>query len=191
MEIPNRCKSIYSGSDTRTPFLALFHSLSIQLKSFNALCQQAPSPVEKPSQCPGRILPDPFGKGLALIHSEGIGRKVNYGCEEEIEEMLPIKVYAQREEMRRRYLNLKLGCERLVLDDYLGKKVIKFRLGRGHLMIMVEFAPVLGLYSQEEIDDEAFVICFRSKVRNDSGFRDEAYWLRISTEESLRLSRSK
>nr|GEW34044.1 hypothetical protein [Tanacetum cinerariifolium] len=76
-------------------------------------------------------------------------------------------------------------------DELQTKKIIKFRLGgRAHSLTLFEFAQRLGLYHDEELDDEGFDVYFQGGLRNDEHFNAQEYWLSISREENLSLSRS-
>ncbi|GKF73557.1 hypothetical protein Tco_0219889 [Tanacetum coccineum] len=95
----------------------------------------------------------------------------NMGCAEEIKDMLEIKVCAD--------------------DELRTKKVIKFRLcGSGHTLTLLEFARRLGLYHADEVNDEGFEVYFQGGLRSDENFNARDYWLSISSEEELHLSRS-
>ncbi|GJS92045.1 hypothetical protein Tco_0774681, partial [Tanacetum coccineum] len=48
----------------------------------------------------------------------------------------------------------------------------------------------LGLYHAEELDDEGFDVYFQGDLRSDEHFNTQEYWLSISREENLSLSRS-
>ncbi|GJU72611.1 hypothetical protein Tco_1264016 [Tanacetum coccineum] len=81
--------------------------------------------------------------------------------------------------------------DEVVPDDVLmTKKVIKFRLGgRAHSLTVLKFARHLGLYNHEEILDDGFETYFLGGLRNDNHFNANQYWLSISSEEELLLSR--
>nr|GEZ98404.1 hypothetical protein [Tanacetum cinerariifolium] len=71
------------------------------------------------------------------------------------------------------------------------KKIIKFRLGgRAHSLTLLEFAHRLGLFQATELDEEGFNIYFEGGLRSDEHFNARDYWLSISREENLSLSRS-
>ncbi|GJW29975.1 reverse transcriptase domain-containing protein [Tanacetum coccineum] len=71
------------------------------------------------------------------------------------------------------------------------KKIIRFRLEvRAHFMSLLEFACLLGLYKRDEILEEGFEVYFQGGLCNDDYFDANEYWIRISTEDQLRLSRS-
>ncbi|GKB12947.1 hypothetical protein Tco_0846870 [Tanacetum coccineum] len=53
-----------------------------------------------------------------------------------------------------------------------------------------EFARRLGLYHAAELDEEGFDVNFQGGLRSDEHFSAQEYWLTISTEENLNLSRS-
>nr|GEV10181.1 hypothetical protein [Tanacetum cinerariifolium] len=48
----------------------------------------------------------------------------------------------------------------------------------------------LGLYHAEELDEEGFDVYFQGVLRSDEHFNAQEYWLSISREENLSLSRS-
>ncbi|GJX46216.1 hypothetical protein Tco_0271406 [Tanacetum coccineum] len=76
-------------------------------------------------------------------------------------------------------------------DELMTKKVIKFRLcGRAHPLSVLDFARRLGLYTSAEIQDDGFDTSFLGGLRNDNHFNANQYWLSISSEEELLLSRS-
>ncbi|GKA19334.1 hypothetical protein Tco_0699249 [Tanacetum coccineum] len=76
-------------------------------------------------------------------------------------------------------------------DELKTKKIIKFRLGGcAHSLTLLEFAQRLGLYHSEELDEEGFDIYFQGDLRSDEHFNAQEYWLSISREENLSLSRS-
>ncbi|GJS45689.1 hypothetical protein Tco_0595810 [Tanacetum coccineum] len=76
-------------------------------------------------------------------------------------------------------------------DELMTKKVIKFRLcGRAHSLSVLDFAKCLGLYSNVEIQDDGFETYFLGGLKNDDHFNANQYWLSISSDEDLTLSRS-
>ncbi|GJZ70918.1 hypothetical protein Tco_0634769 [Tanacetum coccineum] len=76
-------------------------------------------------------------------------------------------------------------------DDELKTMIIKFRLGgRAHSLTLLEFACRLGLYHAKELDEEGFDVYFQGGLRSDDHFNALEYWLSISREENLSLSRS-
>ncbi|GJW30578.1 hypothetical protein Tco_0047453 [Tanacetum coccineum] len=78
-----------------------------------------------------------------------------------------------------------------VVDKLRTKKIIKFRLcGRAFSWTLLEFAKRLGLYNSEEIEEEGFDVYFQGGLRSDEHFNAQEYWLSISREENLSLSRS-
>ncbi|GKB72707.1 hypothetical protein Tco_0934119 [Tanacetum coccineum] len=106
----------------------------------------------------------------------------NLGCAKEIKKILEIKVY-------------EMGGEEEIFnvtnDELMTKKLIKFRLGhRGHTLTLLEFAHRLGLYHSAEISEEGFEVYFQGGLRNDENFNARDYWLSISSEEELHLSKS-
>nr|GEY50626.1 hypothetical protein [Tanacetum cinerariifolium] len=76
-------------------------------------------------------------------------------------------------------------------DELQTKKIIKFRLGgHAHSLTLLEFARRLGLYQAAELDEEGFNVYFEGGLHNDEHFNAQEYWLSISREENLNLSRS-
>ncbi|GJR35500.1 hypothetical protein Tco_1211184 [Tanacetum coccineum] len=70
------------------------------------------------------------------------------------------------------------------------KKAIKFRLcGKAHSLSILDFAKCLGLYNNAEVQEYRFKTCFIGGLRNDDDFSADQYWLNISSEEALTLSR--
>ncbi|GJT64703.1 hypothetical protein Tco_1016183 [Tanacetum coccineum] len=76
-------------------------------------------------------------------------------------------------------------------DELQTKKIIKFRLGgRAHSLTLLEFARRLGLYHADELNEEGFDVYFQEGMRSKEHFNAQEYWLSISREDNLRLSRS-
>ncbi|GKD19780.1 hypothetical protein Tco_1208938 [Tanacetum coccineum] len=76
-------------------------------------------------------------------------------------------------------------------DELQTKKIIKFRLGgRAHSLTLLEFARRLGLYQAVKLEEEGFNVYFEGGLRSDEHFNAQDYWLSISQEENLSLSRS-
>ncbi|GJR32029.1 hypothetical protein Tco_1108261 [Tanacetum coccineum] len=76
-------------------------------------------------------------------------------------------------------------------DELQTKKIIKFRLGgRTHSLTLFEFTRRLGLYQAVELEEDGFNVYFEGGLRNDENFNAQYYWLSISREENLSLSRS-
>ncbi|GJS06103.1 hypothetical protein Tco_0362899, partial [Tanacetum coccineum] len=76
-------------------------------------------------------------------------------------------------------------------DELQTKKIIKFRLGeRAHSLTLLEFACRLGLYQAVELEEDGFNVYFEGGLRNDENFNAQDYWLSISRESNLSLSRS-
>ncbi|PWA91390.1 retrotransposon Orf1 [Artemisia annua] len=126
------------------------------------------------------------------------------GCAEEIEEMITIKlawrnVFDIRENV---YKELCLefystfGFDETLGDDkVMTEKSVYFRLGgKKHSLKLLEFGVALGLYTQEAVEDEYFEEYFIGGVRNEVRITNEAlneFWAKVSTEESLILSKRK
>ncbi|GKA28105.1 hypothetical protein Tco_0714273 [Tanacetum coccineum] len=76
-------------------------------------------------------------------------------------------------------------------DELQTKKIIKFRLGgRAHSLTLLEFARRLGLYHADELEEDGFNVYFEGGLRSDEHFNAQYYWLSISREDNLGLSRS-
>ncbi|GJU48096.1 hypothetical protein Tco_1217651 [Tanacetum coccineum] len=76
-------------------------------------------------------------------------------------------------------------------DELKNKKIINFRLcGRAFSWTLLEFEKRLGLYNSEEIEEEGFDVYFQGGLCIDEHFNAQEYWLSISREENLSLSRS-
>nr|GEZ18556.1 hypothetical protein [Tanacetum cinerariifolium] len=76
-------------------------------------------------------------------------------------------------------------------DELKAKKIIKFRLcGRAFSWSLLEFARRLELYHSEEIKEEGCDVYLQGGLRIDEHFNAREYWLSISREENLNLSRS-
>ncbi|GKC88145.1 hypothetical protein Tco_1148794 [Tanacetum coccineum] len=76
-------------------------------------------------------------------------------------------------------------------DELQSKKIIRFRLGgRAHSLTFLEFARRLGLYQAVELEEDGFNAYFEGGLRIDDNFNATDYWLSISREENLGLSRS-
>ncbi|GJV31342.1 hypothetical protein Tco_1391742 [Tanacetum coccineum] len=76
-------------------------------------------------------------------------------------------------------------------DELKTKKIIKFRLG-GHAysLTLLEFAQRLGLYQAVELEEEGFNVYFEGGLHSNEHFNAQDYWLSISREDNLSLSRS-
>nr|GEY10366.1 hypothetical protein [Tanacetum cinerariifolium] len=75
--------------------------------------------------------------------------------------------------------------------DMQSKKIIKFRLGRhAHSLTLLEFARRLGLYQAVELEEDGFNVYFEGGLHNYDNFNAQDYWLSISREDNLGLSRS-
>ncbi|GKC54726.1 hypothetical protein Tco_1077471 [Tanacetum coccineum] len=76
-------------------------------------------------------------------------------------------------------------------DELQSKKIIKFRLGgSAHNLTLLEFGRRLGLYHADELEDDGFDVYFQGGLLSDDQFNVQDYWLSISIEENLGLSRS-
>ncbi|GJS10376.1 hypothetical protein Tco_0367172 [Tanacetum coccineum] len=75
-------------------------------------------------------------------------------------------------------------------DELQSKKIIKFRLGgHAHSLTLLEFARRLGLYQAVELEEDGFNVYFEGGLCNDDNFNAQDYWLSISQEDNLGLSR--
>ncbi|GKA24076.1 hypothetical protein Tco_0710109 [Tanacetum coccineum] len=75
-------------------------------------------------------------------------------------------------------------------DELQSKKIIKFRLGgRAHNLTLLEFAHRLRLYHADELEEDGFDVYFQGGLHSDDNFNAHDYWLSISREENLGLSR--
>ncbi|GJT23542.1 hypothetical protein Tco_0893479, partial [Tanacetum coccineum] len=108
------------------------------------------------------------------------------GCDEEINDMLRIKLQLCHE-----FYSTYEFDEVCIDDELQTKKIIKFRLGgRAHNLTLLEFARRLGLYHVDELEEDGFDVYFQRGLRSDEHFNAQEYWLSISREENLGLSRS-
>ncbi|GJV86224.1 hypothetical protein Tco_1530162 [Tanacetum coccineum] len=57
-------------------------------------------------------------------------------------------------------------------------------------LTLLEFARRLGLYHADELEEDSFNVYFEGGLRSDKHFNAQDYWLSISQEENLGLSRS-
>ncbi|GKE05711.1 hypothetical protein Tco_1397729, partial [Tanacetum coccineum] len=133
------------------------------------------------------LLPQVHHEFLLL---EGCNRdaKSRMDCDGEIDDMLKIRVReAESEE------EIFTSFDEVCADDELkSKKIIKFRLGgRAHSLTLLEFARRLGLYQAVELEEDGFNVYFEGGLRSDNNFNATDYWLSISREENLSLSRSR
>ncbi|GJU36080.1 hypothetical protein Tco_1184434 [Tanacetum coccineum] len=80
----------------------------------------------------------------------------------------------------------RMGC-----DGEIDDKSFKFRLGgRGYSLTLLEFAQSLGLYQAVKLEEEGFNVYFEGGLCSNEHFNAQDYWLSISREENLGLSRS-
>ncbi|GJY92934.1 hypothetical protein Tco_0508716 [Tanacetum coccineum] len=76
-------------------------------------------------------------------------------------------------------------------DELQTKKIIKFGLGgRAHNLTLLEFVHRLGFYHADELEEDGFNVYFEGGLRSDEHFNAQEYWLSISREDNLGLSRS-
>ncbi|GKA26574.1 hypothetical protein Tco_0712683 [Tanacetum coccineum] len=116
------------------------------------------------------------------------------GCDGEIDDMLRIRLHEAES-------NEKILChefystyefDEVCADDELQtKKIIKFGLGgRAHNLTLLEFVHRLGFYHADELEEDGFNVYFEGGLRSDEHFNAQEYWLSISREDNLGLSRS-
>ncbi|GJS03700.1 hypothetical protein Tco_0320208 [Tanacetum coccineum] len=78
-----------------------------------------------------------------------------------------------------------------MLQSIFPTKIIKFKLGgRAHSLPLLEFARRLGLYQAVELEEDGFIVYYEGGLRSNDNFNATNYWLSISREENLSLSRS-
>ncbi|GJY96207.1 hypothetical protein Tco_0512568 [Tanacetum coccineum] len=69
-------------------------------------------------------------------------------------------------------------------EEFMDKKCIWFRLcGREHNYTLMEFAKVLGLYTEEELEDPLFARYFKSLDIDEDSFNHMRYWMFIGKEK--------
>ncbi|GJT12766.1 hypothetical protein Tco_0859808 [Tanacetum coccineum] len=108
-------------------------------------------------------------------------------CDGEIDDMLRIKV-RKAESDEEIFTSFNEVCADYELQT---KKIIKFRLGgRAHILTLLEFTQRLGLHQAVELEEDGFNVYFEGGLRNDDNFNAQDYWLSISREDNLGLSRS-
>ncbi|GKA13063.1 hypothetical protein Tco_0692609 [Tanacetum coccineum] len=147
----------------------------------------------------------------------GIPRLVNwnvfeeYGCEDALMDMMKIEymnedgylfldrswenVFSNGEKFYREwflkfyskmYFNRKVNRNKIMTE-----KCIWFRLcGKEHVYTLIEFAVLLGLYCQSEVQHSLFETHFVRLMTNDKGFNYDAYWNRTGqpTTEKKKLA---
>ncbi|GKA57007.1 hypothetical protein Tco_0756079 [Tanacetum coccineum] len=116
-----------------------------------------------------------------------MGRDVAEKLSVEIDDMLRIRLREAGSDEE-----IYTSFDEVCADDELqSKKNIKFRLGgRAHNLTLLEFARRLGLNQTVELEEEGFNVYFEGGLRNDDNFNAQDYWLSISREDNLGLSRS-
>ncbi|GKD49376.1 hypothetical protein Tco_1278352, partial [Tanacetum coccineum] len=114
---------------------------------------------------------------------EGFNRdaKSRMGCNGEIDDILKIKVH-------------KAGSNEEIFTSMTWIRAFNINepiyAELCHDLTLLEFARRLGLYQAVELDEESFTVYFEGGLRSDGHFNAQEYWLRISQEENLGLSRS-
>ncbi|GJW52030.1 hypothetical protein Tco_0093381 [Tanacetum coccineum] len=149
----------------------------------------------------------------SFYYRKDVPEMLSLGCDGEIDDMLRIRVQeAELEEeiftsvawIRAFNINEPIYAElchefystyefdEVCADDELqSKNIIKFRLGgRAHSLTLLEFARRLGLYQVVELEEDGFNVYFEGGLCRDDNFNAMNYWLSISREENLSLSRS-
>ncbi|GJV87439.1 hypothetical protein Tco_1531377 [Tanacetum coccineum] len=148
-----------------------------------------------------------------LAFEEGYWNVLNHmGCGEVIDEMLTIKLCVAgtdeetfTSEAWTKDFNIEESIyselcyefystyefDEVCVDDELRtKKIIKFRLcRRAFSWTLLEFSKRLELYHSKEIKEEGFDVYFQGGMRSDEHFNAREYWLSISRENNLILSR--
>ncbi|GJX15135.1 ribonuclease H-like domain-containing protein [Tanacetum coccineum] len=119
--------------------------------------------------------------------------KSRMDCDGEIDDMLRIRLReaGSDEELCHEFYS-SYEFDKVFADGELKtKKIIKFRLGgHAHSVTLLEFARRLGLYQAVKLEEEGFNVYFEGGLRSDEHFNAQDYWLSISREENLSLSRS-
>nr|GFA99150.1 hypothetical protein [Tanacetum cinerariifolium] len=103
-----------------------------------------------------------------IINWDVLNRK---GCDGEINDMLRIRLH-------------KAGS-----DEEIFTSIAWIRAFNINDPIYAELYHALGLYQPVELDEECFNVYFKGGLRNDVHFNAQDYWLSISREENLGLSR--
>nr|GEW67808.1 hypothetical protein [Tanacetum cinerariifolium] len=62
--------------------------------------------------------------------------------------------------------------------------------GKQEIFTSKAYRRLLGLYQADEVNDEGFEVYFQGGLRSNENFNARDYWLSISSEEELHLSRS-
>ncbi|GJV93996.1 hypothetical protein Tco_1541809 [Tanacetum coccineum] len=119
--------------------------------------------------------------------------KSRMGYDGEIDDMLRLRLHKAKsdEEIFTSFYSTYEFDEVCVDDELQTKEIIKFRLGgRAHSLTLLEFAHRLGLYHADELKEDSFNVYFEGGLHSDEHFNTQDYWLSISREENLGLSRS-
>ncbi|GJS74191.1 reverse transcriptase domain-containing protein [Tanacetum coccineum] len=73
-----------------------------------------------------------------------------------------------------------MSCFEVYRNEIMREKCIWFRLyGKEHVFTLLEFAVLIGLYSESDVQHRLFKTHFLRLTTNDEGFNHEAYWSRI------------
>ncbi|GJW43019.1 hypothetical protein Tco_0071818, partial [Tanacetum coccineum] len=109
------------------------------------------------------------------------------GCDGEIDDRIRIRAREAKSNEE-----IFTSFDEVCADDELQtKKIIKFRLGRrAHSLTLLEFARGLGLYQAVELEEDGFNVYIEGGLHNDDNFNAQDFWLSISREDNLGLSRS-
>ncbi|GJX13534.1 retrotransposon ORF1 [Tanacetum coccineum] len=107
---------------------------------------------------------------------------------ETVEELLLPQVYHEflLWEGCNRDAKSRMGCDGEI-DDMLRFRV---REAESDKEIFTSFAQRLGLYQAVELEEDGFNVYFEGGLRNNDNFNAQDYWLSISQEDNLGLSRS-
>ncbi|GKD26179.1 hypothetical protein Tco_1232393 [Tanacetum coccineum] len=94
------------------------------------------------------------------------------GCDEEIDDMLRIRVHKAESDEEIFNSGAWIRFDEVCADDELQtKKIIKFRLGgRAHKLTLLEFARRLGLYQAVKLEEDGFNVYFEGGLRNVDNF---------------------
>ncbi|GKB91361.1 hypothetical protein Tco_0963633 [Tanacetum coccineum] len=116
---------------------------------------------------------------LPQVHHEfllwegcNIDAKSRMGCDGEIDDMLRIRL------------------REAGLDEEIFTSVAWIRAFNINEPIYAELCHELGLYQAVKLEEEGFNVYFEGGLRSDDNFNAQDYWLSISREENLGLSRS-
>ncbi|GJW05664.1 hypothetical protein Tco_1568087 [Tanacetum coccineum] len=93
--------------------------------------------------------------------------------------------------LRKRYLLWWLGLELSILMSQFMPSCVPWSCSNSIMSLtLLEFAQRLGLYQAVELEEDGFNVYFEGGLHNDDNFNAQDYWLSISQEENISLSRS-